>query len=236
MEKKKKIASNGIVWINADGLHLKLNGTTKTIEVKNFCFFTGRVFDNYKKRKKLENRLLYSFGNINKEEILDNLKKIIKQYDNVKEIRIIGDGARWIKTLARELDAKFYLDKFHFKKTINDLFKKKFKDKKLKAIEFINNIDLKTFELKEKLFELVVNDETGEIKRTDISRIKYLVNNRSFYLSSIKDKAIGIIEAIHAHFIAKFFKRQRRGFCAEIIQKILFSLNNWFNFETFNQI
>lgn len=65
--------------------------------------------------------------------------------------------------------------------------------------------------LKEKLIKIVANETTGEVSKEDLRTIGFLVNNHKSYLRTLEFGAISAIEAIQAHYIARFFKRQRKG-------------------------
>ncbi|WP_429978773.1 UPF0236 family transposase-like protein, partial [Mycoplasmopsis bovis] len=69
------------------------------------------------------------------------MRKQLNKFNSNKEIIVNGDGARWIKHLANELNASYSLDLFHIKKAINDTVgANKFASKENK-IYFKNNIN-----------------------------------------------------------------------------------------------
>ena len=215
----------GVLWINADGLHVKENKSKKGIETKNFCFYTERILER-KNRFRLKNRTLISLAKESEEKIRETVFKGVKQYKNVEKTNIIGDGALWIKNLAEKMGATFYIDKFHFHQAIKKNFKSEDKEE---VFNLVKDKKLKTFELKQKLLKLVADPLTGEVQELKRQKINYLVQNRLAYLRSCEDKAYGTIEAMQSHYVAKFLKRQRKGFCVENLRKILTSFANTFN-------
>ncbi|MCE6056371.1 UPF0236 family protein [Mycoplasmopsis agalactiae] len=73
--------------------------------------------------------------------IKTTVSKQLNKFNSNREIIVNGDGARWIKHLANELNASYSLDLFHIKKAINDTFgTNKFASKENKTY-FKNNIN-----------------------------------------------------------------------------------------------
>ncbi len=55
-------------------------------------------------RYHLQGKTLKHFTNVSTDKIVDVLEYIILQYDDVREIRLVGDGANWIKQIAKNLE------------------------------------------------------------------------------------------------------------------------------------
>ena len=212
--------NDGILWINADGMWIKQNKTTKDIEVKNFVLFSGRKRDPYTQKWKLEGRTLKHFVKSDINTIAKKLENIILQYDDVREIRLVGDGANWIKNLAKKIGAIFYIDKFHYHKYINDLTKKDFSKKK-QIYELINK-EYKKSLFKINLLQIVAHDQYGELTKKQLKLIGYLTNNYYYYIRNIKyDNPINCIEAMQSQYQARYFKNRRKGWSIKILNKLI---------------
>lgn len=212
--------NDGVLVINADSLWTKQNCSKNYWEIKNLLFFTNRSYDFNNKKWKLENRTLKHFINVPFDQIVEEIKIIISHYHNIKEIKIVGDGAKWIKKLAKILGAKYYIDKFHYHKYIKDLVGRNFEKKNYIYQLFYTN--LSSYQLKNKLLKIVGNYQNGEIKEKQMRIIGYLVNNFQHYESNKEvDYPISGIEAIQAHYQAKFFKNQRKGWNINVLNNLI---------------
>ena len=203
-----KCDNDGILWINADGLWQKLHHTEdkSKIEIKNFCFFSGRTFQNNNKWK-LEGRILKHFIEKPLTKIIEEVDKIAYSYEDVREIRVIGDRARWIKTVTKKLGATYYIDKFHIHKALFDLLDK---ESYYHGLKIITNGKFNKDRVRHELIKLMSDPETGEILK-DTKKLGYIVNNRMAYLRSTSDNSRGVIEPMHSHYLAKFIKNRRKG-------------------------
>ncbi|NQZ65718.1 MAG: hypothetical protein HRT99_00685 [Mycoplasmatales bacterium] len=106
--------------------------------------------------------------------IIDEVHKIAYSYDDVCEIRIIGDWARWSKRLAKGLGATYYIDKFHVHKALKDLVGK---DNYHEGLKNITNDKLTKHIVRHQLLKLIANSFTGEIKPEDLKKLGYIINN-----------------------------------------------------------
>ncbi len=223
-----KCENDGILWINADGLWLNRHSSSKEpqskVEVKNFAFFTGRSVDR-NKRHKLDGRVLKSFIEEDRASMVIELRKIISGFEDVREIRLIGDGANWIKGIAKELNATYYIDKFHIRKALRDVYGK-YNYRQALNIYSRNNHGRW---LKVRLLRLLANPKTGEVNSKHLKLIGYLVNNHQAYIRACSDHTIGVIEAMQAHFVARYLKNQRKGFNMKTLTNILSVLTSWAN-------
>lgn len=238
---------DGILNINVDGIFVKKNPQSldlvepcskrqASFHIKSFVFFTSKDED----AKGLNSRTMKFYVEeigINKsnkqivdaeEAMADKLMKIIELYDNVKEIRLIGDNAKWIKNLAPWLGATYCSDKFHIRKHLKDLLGPKRMHKYRSALALINS-SIDKSRLKEKLTKFVANETTGEITKDEIRIIGFLVNNHKSYLRTMEYGAVSAIEAIQAHYIARFFKRQRKGWSLTCLKYLIIVIENTFN-------
>ena len=164
-----------------------------------------------------------------KEELItQEVDKIVSLYNNVKEIRVIGDGAKWIKSIASWIGAKYIADKFHIRKYIRDLLGK---NKYYLGLKLINT-NLKKDKLRNELYKLAANLSTGVISKESIRIIGYIVNNHKHYLYGFQRNTISAIEGIQAHYISRYFKRQRKGWSMQNLSNIVHALTIHFNNES----
>lgn len=220
--------NDGVLWINVDGLWLKKNKTTKAIEIKNFVLFSDRKYDEYLKRWKLEGKAMTHFVKKDLNAIAKQLENIILQYDGVRELRLVGDGARWIKKLAKKIGAIYYIDKFHYSKTINDLMGTRPPKKHL--IYKLIDRELPKKQFKTELIKIVADPTTGEIDKAKIKLIGYLTSNYHYFIRNYKyDNPINAIEAMQAHYQARYFRNQRKGWSPKILDKLITFLNSQHN-------
>ena len=212
---------DGILKINCDGMWIKQNRKTKALEVRNFVFFTNRKLNDKTRKWSLVGKTLKHFVNVSTNKIVEILENIISQYDQVREIRLTGDGAKWIKEIAKKLNAVYHIDKFHMHKAINDLVGKQNKDEKQEVFKLLYQ-ELKAKDLRYELLMLVANHKTGEVSKKQIKLVGYIVNNNSHYIRNIKyNKPINCIEAMQSHYQARYFKNQRKGWSLKILNKII---------------
>ena len=249
--KKKFNCPDGVLNINIDGIFVKKNvkstlpseikiRRSASFHIKSFLFFTHSE-EISKNRNQLQGRYMKYFIEAapsrtlklsekwDKEDLIaQEVDKIISLYSNVKEIRVIGDGAKWIKSIATWIGGKYIADKFHMRKYIRDLLGR---DKYYLGLKLINK-DLKKDKLRNKLYKLAANPKTGEISKESIRMIGYIVNNHKYYLYGFKRDTISAIEGIQAHYISRYFKRQRKGWSEQNLSNIVHALTVHFNNES----
>lgn len=216
---------DGILWINADGCWLKTHKSKKNIEVKTFVFYTGREVGRFGKSQ-LTGRTMKQFINVPFNEMMDAVGRIVNQYTDVREIRVVGDGAKWIKNAAKDLAAVYYIDKFHTRKALKDLVGK---EKYSRGLELISMEWNSPRELKLALMKLMADENSGEINEKNLRLLGYIVNNQKHYIKSVSDNTTNSIEAMQAHFQCKYMKNQRKGFSLEIMNKLITSFYNFAN-------
>lgn len=110
------------------------NNNKEDVMIKDIVVFDGR--DENNNRVKLRNKMSFSSfkGNNCLDECIDYLYYVY-DLDKVKNIFVMGDGAKWIKNLAHEfkinenINVTFNLDKFHFKQAIHHIEQDEFLEK-----------------------------------------------------------------------------------------------------------
>ncbi len=94
---------------------------------------------------------------------------------------------------------------------------------------FKMNLDHKT--KRKKMLELAANKKTGEITKTQIQLVGYILNNFNNYKRTLKNDVISCIEGMQAHYISSNKKNVRKGFNEETIVKLLtydlYLVNHW---------
>ncbi len=216
--------NDGILWINADGCWMKMHKSKQNIEVKNFVFFTGREVNRYGKWQ-LIGKVMKHFVGTSDNEMINSLNQIIDQFKDVREIRLVGDGAAWIKRVAKTIGAIYYIDKFHIRKALKDL---------LGQENYYSGLKLLTEEmtpktLKLELLKIIANNNTGEVDSKKLKLLGYIINNHKHYLKTISDHPTNGIEALQAHHQCKYLKNQRKGFSIAIIDKLITTFFNFAN-------
>ncbi len=239
---------DGILNINVDGIFVKKNPQSvntvlpcskkqAAFHIKSFVFFTNAESEEDHNLKSRTMKFYVEEVNVQRnaaqivdaeEKMADKLMEIAQLYDNVKEIRLIGDNAMWIKNLAPWLGATYCSDKFHIRKHLKDLLGPKKMNKYSYALKIINS-PLTKDALRNKLTKLVANEVTGEVSKEDLKIIGFLTNNHKSYLRTMELNAISVIEAIQAHYIARFFKRQRKGWSLQCLKNLIVVIENTFN-------
>lgn len=217
--------NDGILWINADGCWLKQHKSKKNVEVKNFVFYTGRSLGRWNKWH-LDGRTLKQFIDEDDNEMVEQLDRIIDQYQDVREIRLIGDGAQWIKRVAKQIGATYYIDKFHIRKALKDLVGK---SKYSQGLELISQEWNSIKNLKLEMLKLMSNDKTGEVDIRNIKLLGYIINNHKHYIKSVSDNTTNGIEALQAHFQCRYLKNQRKGFSLPVLNKLMTTFYNFAN-------
>ena len=147
-------------------------------------------------------------------------------FDKIKHVCLLGDGASWIKSGTNELrlsqnnSVKFYLCEFHFKQAIHHITSDSderfylvhiFKHKpKYYFIEAVNTI--------------IYNNPKR--KDTITKKLNYIINNYSNIKSMLELNIGSSMESHISHLIASFFSARPKGFSTKRIRKYL-KLNDY---------
>lgn len=144
-------------------------------------------------------------------------------FDNIKNIKLIGDGASWINSGIPELkmtpDIKItrLLCEFHFKQAINHITTDK--DIRKTLIDIFKNKPKHIF--KSKVLEIL--NEVTEASRKDTinKKLNYILNNYKA-IKDMMDSPIGSsMEAHISHYIASLFSSRPKGYSLKYIDKYL---------------
>ena len=195
------------------------NNNNEAVMVKSIVVFDG-IKD--KPRRSLNNKRIFaSFkGNQFLDDTLDYLYYSY-DLDKVKNIFVMGDGAKWIKTLTNhfkinnETNVIFALDKYHFKQAIHHICLDKSLEKIL--VSYVLNNDKNNF--------IVFCDELIKSypHRTDTINQKkeYIINNWKNILNLYKYELSCPMESQISHNLAYLLSSRPKGYSLKMLNNIL---------------
>ncbi|ATZ17803.1 Mbov_0401 family ICE element transposase-like protein [Mesoplasma melaleucae] len=204
IENKVNLSIGQNLYINMDDGYIKyrINKKVLKLSVRIVSFNTGVEYKESKstktrKRGVLQNkRVFYIIGNKTNPITWKKTIKMINfwannYYENFANTKLIvgGDGAKWVKKIAREMNAEFHLDRFHGIKYLKDLFvrgKKKYDS---------SNWDL--YKIAVNLFKNGKADQLIKfLKESGLSISKQIMNyfkyNRDGIVSQAEQSYIGV--------------------------------------------
>ena len=195
------------------------NNNNEDVMVKSIVIFDG-VKD--KPRRTLNNKRIFaSFkGNQFLDDTLDYLYYSY-DLDKVKNIFVMGDGARWIRTLTNhfqinnETNVIFALDKYHFKQAIHHICL----DKTLEIIlvSYVLNDDKKSFKSFCEEFIKSYSHRTDTINQ----KKEYIINNWKNILNLYKYNLSCPMESQISHNLAYLLSSRPKGYSLKMLDKIL---------------
>ena len=195
------------------------NNNNEDVMVKSIVIFDG-VKD--KPRRTLNNKRIFaSFkGNQFLDDTLDYLYYSY-DLDKVKNIFVMGDGARWIRTLTNhfqinnETNVIFALDKYHFKQAIHHICL----DKTLENIlvSYVLNDDKKSFKSFCEEFIKSYSHRTDTINQ----KKEYIINNWKNILNLYKYNLSCPMESQISHNLAYLLSSRPKGYSLKMLDKIL---------------
>ncbi len=243
----KTLASNqNYINLAIDDSFHRVVENRKTYKVKNrmLVLYLGKKDGKvYGKTNILEVRKVNSEG-FSIDQLAQIVKDIISEvYNKNLKIIVYGDGAKWIRTLSKKLDAIYILDKFHLIKKLSDL------------VSLKNNNSLNRFLFEEKFpklyqkllnyFEQNQSDKVVLELRQIIKYLQTVLGKYPLLFSKIKQKieeaghflryVISNLEAIKQLFSFKSASSYTESFVASLIKfntKIKyssFSFDRYFN-------
>ncbi|WP_434341903.1 UPF0236 family protein [Mycoplasma putrefaciens] len=184
------------------------------------------------------------YNNLN--YVFSNLKEFIKPIKNDSEIVINGDAARWIQTLAKQLNVNFSLDLFHIKRGLNLTFgTNKFASKANK--KFFNKYYSKRFNSSWKdVFEYAIFSEgldffkenyldfLTQAKRENAPK-SIIINARNFYKMIVNNSKWLFenkqnLSSFTEHFVFNSFKKHI------VKQQSLYAFDNIKTLVTFKNL
>ena len=219
--KYKELETPDDLYIMADEKFVATqNNNNEDVMVKDIVVFDGREEKN--NRVKLKNKMSFSSfkGNECLNECLDYLYYVY-DLDKVKNIYVMGDGAKWIKNLQYDFkvndktNVSFNLDKFHFKQAIHHLGQDELLEKYL--TNYVLNNNKKDF--KQCCESLIISNPHR--KETIINKKEYILNNWNYIHNLYKNKLKCPMESQISHTLADLFSSRPKGYSLKTLNKLL---------------
>ena len=195
------------------------NNNNKDVMVKEIVVFDSKTIKN--NRTTLNNK--YSFASFNNSIINDCLDYLYYVYDmdKIKNIFIMGDGAKWIKALRydfkinKETNVIFCLDKFHFKQALHHIAQNEILESHLTHY-VINNMKEEFLIVCEGLIESYpYRAETITDKK------EYIINNWNYINNLYTNKLKCPMESQISHTLADLLTSRPKGYSLKTLEKIL---------------
>lgn len=210
-------------WISTqakkDGSKHKKNDHDKKVMVKSIVVFDG--YNVVGKRRYLNNKKV--FASYDENITTQSLDYISNVYDvnKIKRIFVMGDGAKWIKTLPQyykftsKTEVYYCLDKFHFKQALHHLAMNSNYEKYL-----LNYILSNNKEAFDKLVTFIKNDNP---KREDTINKKYdyIIKNWKDIQNLYMYKMSCPMESQISHNIAALTSSRPKGYSYKMLKIIL---------------
>lgn len=195
------------------------NNNNEDVMVKSIVVFDG-IKD--KPRKSLNNKRIFASFKDN-QFLEDTLDYLYYSYnlDKVRNIFVMGDGAKWIRNLTNhfqitnETNVIFALDKYHFKQAIHHICL----DKSLENVlsSYVLNNNRKNFKLFCEAFIKSYPHRTDTINQ----KKEYIINNWKNILNLYKYNLSCPMESQISHNIASLLTSRPKGYSLKMLDKIL---------------
>lgn len=253
--KNNQITADNKVYIEMDDayFHYKINNKKATEKTRLMVLHNGKNEKNEIINKTIIHEIKSKNNYLNSEQLALSIKKIANEIygENLKFI-VIGDGARYIKTIAKKLNAVFILDTFHCMKklfftigynqnnTKNKAIFRHFKGPTnqtfylmIRDLILNNQVNLAISKLKN-IVQLLKKIKIKKVNRHKINNkieeiihlIKYLKSNYLGLQHFNKSFNIGSrTEAFVSHTLKKIIKKKFSLYSLATIKNLLF-LNN----------
>ena len=223
----KSVDTPETLYVMADEKYIGAQDIDKDIMIKSFVAFED-VINVSKNRRKLVNRTVFShYGDKPWLAFMDFIA-MKYDFDKIKNICLLGDGASWIKSGTGELrlsqnnSVKFYLCEFHFKQAIHHITTDA--DERYYLLHIFKNKPKSYFV--DAVSTIIYNNPNR--KDTITKKLNYIVNNYT-NIKSMLDLNIGSSMESHiSHLIASLFSSRPKGFSTKRITKYL-KLNDYKN-------
>ena len=195
------------------------NNNNKDVMVKEIVVFDSKTIKN--NRTALNNK--YTFASFNNSIINDCLDYLYYVYDmdKIKNIFVMGDGAKWIKALRydfkinKETNVIFCLDKFHFKQALHHIAQNEILESHLTHY-VINNMKEEFLNVCEGLIKSYpYRQETINEKK------EYILNNWNYINNLYTNKLKCPMESQISHTLADLLTSRPKGYSLRTLEKIL---------------
>ena len=220
----KQLETPESLYIMADEKFIATqNNNHNDVMVKSIVTFDGRTEENG--RTRLKNKHVFADIDSNCAETSLDYLYYVYDMDKIKNIYVMGDGAKWIKALTnyykvnKDTHLTFNLDKYHFKQAINHITTTK--------QEYIP--------LRDSLLDLVMNDDKELFKDTCLSfmdkhkdrtytiiaKMEYIINNWDYIKNLYNQELKCPMESQISHNIAALFSSRPKAYAIKTLQKLL---------------
>ncbi|WP_373438813.1 Mbov_0401 family ICE element transposase-like protein [Metamycoplasma equirhinis] len=240
-------AQNGHIFLEIDDLFIKCKSNQKCQKYR-----SREIIIHSKNNKKLNNVInIFFLKNLAEETnenndlnfVIKTLKQNISVINSNKKLVVNGDGARWIRTISSNINAKYSLDLFHIKKLINDTFgynKFASKENKIWFKNWISNkynlhwktllelsISERNFQLFYEIYESLINEiihkKPPELIISNINLFyKYIIKNASG-IFEISNNFQSFTEHFVHYSFKKHIKKEQSLYCIKSLKmRIMF--------------
>ncbi len=211
------------LYLMADEKFINLQrGDKDRAMVKHSLLFEG--FEKKEKRTVLTNKMTFTSCETDFWESINDVLAQIYDMNKVKQIVIMGDGAPWLKTGARESPyATFILDKFHTFQAMNAMTR----DESLRynLREAIIKDDIVTFKQLIQVLNLNHQDEPKRLE-TIASKAKYIIKHGKAIQFAHHQSMLGSsMEAHISHNLASVFSSRPKAYGLKNLEVYLSTRN-----------
>lgn len=220
-EDYKELKTPQNIYIMADEKYIATqNNDNNDVMVKEIVVFDGRTTING--RTTLSNKYIFSSYDGDKcaNQCLNYIYKVYNS-DKLKNIFIMGDGAKWIKNLTHKLNfdsnikVSFSLDHFHFKQAIHHICL----NKDLEEILASYAIYSKRKDFKE-VCECLI-ESSPHRKETITQKQEYILNNWKSIQNLFKNNLKCPMESQISHNLASLFSSRPKGYSLKSLNKLI---------------
>lgn len=218
--KYKELETPEDLYIMADEKFVSTqNNNKEDVMVKEIVVFDGRDVKN--RRATLNNKMCFaSYNNKCINDCLDYLYYVYDM-DKIKNIYVMGDGARWIRTLTYDFkvnentNISFNLDKFHFKQAIHHICQNELLEKYL-VHYVINNMKDDFIACCDSLIASYSYREN-----TITEKKQYILNNWTYINNLYKNKLKCPMESQISHTLADLFSSRPKAYSLNTLNHLL---------------
>ena len=195
------------------------NNNNHDVMVKEIVVFDSKTIKN--NRTTLNNK--YTFAGFKNSVINDCLDYLYYVYDidKIKNIFVMGDGAKWIKALRhdykinKETNVIFCLDKCHFKQALHHIAQNEILESHLTHY-VINNMKEEFLNVCESLIESYPHRT-----ETITEKKEYIINNWKYINNLYQNELKCPMESQISHTLADLLTSRPKGYALKTLEKIL---------------
>ena len=180
-EKFEKKSNNTRLYIQADEdhVHLQIGGIAQPRLIT--------VYEENINGKLIGKKKFGGIYNKKVDELWEEVYTYIENkynYEKIKKIFIMGDGANWIKTGLQWLPKSIYVaDRFHLEKALTGLCGKDNKDQKSKIRKAMYEFDYE--KVKELGYEILAEEMKKSVRKRKLKELEYIINNEEGFRNSV---------------------------------------------------